>query len=193
MCGLFGMVGENPITSLDLTRLRKLIEFSERRGSDASGFVLASGNNCKVWKSNSGGNKFFKKVYQEFNNELDQVNIFFGHTRLSTHGINSEVSNNQPVRYGNWIVVHNGIVTNYKQLSKKYDLSYDLDSITIPFLLYKYSNGIPNEASIRKSLSEIEGEISIIALHDSGFAFTYTNVGNIFIGKNNGNFCVWTA
>jgi predicted glutamine amidotransferase len=191
MCGLFGLISKNELTNFDTLRFQKLVNYSERRGSDASGIVLASHAECLALKSSFGGKEFFNRVRDIYVDKIASSRVIFGHTRLSTHGDTSDGSNNQPVRWGDWVVVHNGIITNHELLKAEYQINSDLDSVVIPVLLHKKLKSSFSELDVSNTLAKLEGEISLIAFHASGFTFCYTNVGNIFLAQDKNQ--IWIA
>ena len=60
-----------------------------------------------------------------------------GHTRLKTHGEVDVPENNQPCSVENDVLVHNGILTNYKDIAKDRNFSENsqLDSLIIAKLI----------------------------------------------------------
>lgn len=179
MCGIFGIFEENNKKQQLFYDLGCL---SESRGKEASGFVAIDGENISIKKYPA---KFRNNSVKSFLNNLRTVNDIklFGHTRLETSGNNKKQSNNQPIETEEIIIIHNGIITNYNQINKKFGFNEntELDSFVINELLeYYLSNYNPQEA-FKETLNEIEGELSVFIYFKKIKKYLiYTNTGSIY-------------
>ncbi len=179
MCGIFGIFEENNKKQQLFYELGCL---SESRGKEASGFVAIDGENISIKKYST---KFRNNSVKSFLNNLRTVNDIklFGHTRLETSGNNKKQSNNQPIETEEIIIIHNGIITNYNQINKKFGFNEntELDSFVINELLeYYLSNYNPQEA-FKETLNEIEGELSVFIYFKKIKKYLiYTNTGSIY-------------
>lgn len=98
-----------------------------------------------------------------------------GHTQAPTSSIREFNPNtSHPFRVGNWIVAHNGVLENDRELIKKYwlhDITNEVDSSVIPALIYFYTSNIGKQVdqswSIKKcileALNELKGTYAIWA------------------------------
>ncbi len=109
MCGILGIVSKEPIKIKDaLNRLKRL----EYRGYDSAGIASASG----FFLKKKGDIDSLLKVVQGINSK-DKVII--AHTRWATHGEVSDINSHPHLDCsGEIMIVHNGIIENYKELRK---------------------------------------------------------------------------
>lgn len=186
MCGLFGVIAPpgKVLDDADRRRFVALGTAAQRRGSDASGMVmLTAAGAIDVVKSDLP----FKTLARSTAGEalLDrtaQAAAAFGHSRLETHGFSASVVNNQPVIVGDWVVLHNGIITNHQQIRAKYPdervADIESDTAAIALVLGHWDrSGRPDPDLV---FSELEGEYTIIAISAFGDVLIHTNVGNLY-------------
>ena len=108
MCGIVGYVGREPrAADVLVDGLRRL----EYRGYDSAGIAILQGEVLEVRRAkgkliNLEGNLRERPV---------QGRLGIGHTRWATHGKPSE-RNAHPHRAGSVVIVHNGIIENYRAL-----------------------------------------------------------------------------
>lgn len=125
MCGIF--------KSSKLERFNELYDANSVRGVKCFGGLFLSDNKATIYKS--------EDVKAKINIEAD---VYLGHLRAPTGaGLEFTPDTCHPFSFRNWLVAHNGILTNHKALLKEHNLSiadYEIDSSIIPFLLYAYSD-----------------------------------------------------
>ena len=94
------------------------------------------------------------------------------------------------------IVLHNGIITNYKHLNKKYsfDRNTELDTYVINelFELFLKNNSLIEATNL--VMQELEGEASLfIFFKKEEKFFIYTNTGSIFYTDNNNELVLFSS
>lgn len=102
-----------------------------------------------------------------------------GHTRLSTESI-VDISHSQPFwshGYPDLAIVHNGHITNYHQLRRRYEqhgvrfyTENDSEVIAI-YLARQLESGLGLEAAMRGMLTDLDGSFSCLAATASEFGF----------------------
>ena len=177
MCGIFGIISDKNINSKDLLILA---ENARQRGKDSSGFIEYDGKDYAVKKYDFDLKDSIKKVNKN-------SKIIIGHSRLVT---NSMVDN-QPISKNNISVIHNGIITNFDNLFKKYDLKKDLKVDTevivelVNFFLKK-ENNLNNV--INSILSIIEGTAScVVHIAEIGKLILFSNNGSLYTAEKGNN------
>lgn len=177
MCGIFGIISDKNLINKDLLILA---ENARQRGKDSSGFIEYDGTDYTVKKYDFDLKDSIKKVNKN-------SKIIIGHSRLVT---NSMVDN-QPISKNNINVIHNGIITNFDNLFKKYDLKKDLKVDTevivelVNFFLKK-ENNLNN--IINNILSIIEGTAScVVHIAEIGKLILFSNNGSLYTAEKENN------
>ena len=156
MCGITGVVGLKSISELLFEGVRNL----EYRGYDSCGVALMNKTRLIIKKDIGGVEEFYRK-----HNVLQlKSKIGIAHTRWATHGKVTR-NNSHPFtsRDGNFAVVHNGIISNYRplrdQLRKEgFKFSSETDTEILAHLLEKFYKRSRNvEKAFVKTLNLIEG------------------------------------
>nr|KAF6429396.1 glutamine--fructose-6-phosphate transaminase 1 [Molossus molossus] len=124
------------------------------------------------------------------------VHLGIAHTRWATHGEPSPV-NSHPQRSdknNEFIVIHNGIITNYKDLkkfleSKGYDFESETDTETIAKLVkYMYDNRESQDISfttlVERVIQQLEGAFALVfkSVHFPGQAVGTRRGSPLLIG-----------
>jgi glucosamine 6-phosphate synthetase-like amidotransferase/phosphosugar isomerase protein len=108
MCGLIGYSGKSPANPMDFNVIMK---DNDSRGGHSSGFY-----NGDVFEKCIGTTE---SLHNEIKNGMSKLLI--GHTRYATHGEHT-IDNQHPFQYGKIVGAHNGVLSNYKEVGKKFDL-----------------------------------------------------------------------
>ncbi len=161
MCGIVGVIGNQPATGILLEGLKKL----EYRGYDSAGVAVLSGGVLNTRKCEG------KLVNLENLLQRDPIEgtVGIGHTRWATHGRpvdqNAHPHTDQT---GAISVVHNGIIENYLALREQLEAEghvfrSETDSEVVAHLVGKYYDGDLIKA-VRQALREVEGAYAIAVL-----------------------------
>ncbi len=162
MCGIIGYLGKNQALPILLDGLRRL----EYRGYDSAGVVLISSDG--EIKSVKAVGKIIELEKKLDGNKLEG-NLGIAHTRWATHGHPSE-ENAHPHSdcKGDFWVVHNGIIENYKKLkehliAKGHIFKSQTDSEVIAHLIEDlYDGDLLN--TVRRALKFIEGAYGLAVI-----------------------------
>ncbi|XMB72396.1 glutamine--fructose-6-phosphate transaminase (isomerizing) [Mycoplasmatota bacterium WC30] len=175
MCGIVGYIGELKATDVILKGLKKL----EYRGYDSCGITFHdSDNNQFITYKDKGRVKHLKTDF-----DYSSDNHFgIGHTRWATHGAPNHLNSHPHCSVsGRFVVVHNGVIDNYKELVTKYLLGInfksDTDTEVIANLIEYFAVQYPLDLAIRKTLALLEGSYALLIVDT-------LNPNTIYAGKN---------
>jgi len=107
MCGVIGFVGDEASPEFFYNGLKRL----EYRGYDSAGIAMLSHGQMYIERAEGKLSALEKKLVH-----LPlKTSLGMGHTRWATHGKPSE-ANAHPHKSGNIVILHNGIIENYKEI-----------------------------------------------------------------------------
>ena len=189
MCGIFG-VNTYSISDNQIKIFEEIGILSESRGREASGWVSFNNSEMSIFKSPKpfSSNENLAKLRKINSKELNSWLV--GHTRLKTHGEENIPDNNQPCALNDDFLVHNGIITNYKDIINKYNFEFksELDSFTILKMINHYGD-LPDsylETALIKTINQLKGEVSICGYSKKYNQFyLYSNTGSIYYTTQN--------
>lgn len=202
MCGIFGIAvkEDSGFSAADIEQsLKVLITLSELRGKDSSGLSVASQASIKTFRRAVQPSKmiedpefyrFVRSCISEGASEKIKAFAAIGHCRLVTDGSQAVYENNQPVRAGKIIGVHNGIVVNAWKLKRAEEkenelLSYEsVDSASDTKVLFeiigeKFDESGSIVTALREAYGTIEGSASV--------AFFCENLNAVCLATNTGS------
>ncbi len=108
MCGIIGYTGsENAVP-----KITKGLSVLEYRGYDSVGIAARTDDGVKTVKCRGRIGSLEEMLEKD---PIDNCHCAIGHTRWATHGGPSDI-NAHPHRAGRVVLVHNGIIENYKEL-----------------------------------------------------------------------------
>jgi len=124
MCGIVGVVSfqRSSLKSKNLRRgLVSLISGAERRGQDASGYIYTDKTLTLFSKfptKLSNQKSLILKKRKPLGGLIHKNKSFalFLHSRMETHGTGSRPENNHPITLGDYLLLHNGIILNHKEI-----------------------------------------------------------------------------
>jgi glucosamine--fructose-6-phosphate aminotransferase (isomerizing) len=165
MCGIVGYIGNKKVSTVILDGLRRL----EYRGYDSAGIAVIDGQEIKVVRAAG------KLRELEENLRLTQLDGSFGlgHTRWATHGRPTE-ENAHPHRdcTGSMVVVHNGIIENYKELKQEliaegHTFKTETDTEVIAHLIEQVRKSRPAmslEEAVQGAVPRLSGSYAFAAM-----------------------------
>ena len=158
MCGIVGYIGNNQAAPFLLDGMSKL----EYRGYDSAGIAVYEKGKITVEKCVGR----LDSLRQKLDGHMPEGTMGIGHTRWATHGRPSD-RNSHPHTdaSGEFVVVHNGIIENYKQIKdflveEGYSFVSETDTETVAKLLDYYYVDDPVDTII-KVLAEIKGSYAL--------------------------------
>lgn len=164
MCGIVGYIGRRNALPVIIDGLKRL----EYRGYDSAGFTIL--NNDEKYLTYKKAGKV-KDLEDSIDYNVYTGNIGIGHTRWATHGEPTDI-NAHPhfCMEGKIILVHNGIIENYKSIKTKlesegYIFKTETDTeILANFINYNYKNTKDFVKAVQVSLAGVEGTYGIACL-----------------------------
>ncbi len=167
MCGIVGYVGYRDVVSVILNGLTNL----EYRGYDSAGMALQDCGELRIYKT-LGKLINLKNELEAKKYELKHPSSGIGHIRWATHGSPSLVNAHpHTCTCGRLVVVHNGIIENYKELreeliKKGCKFKSQTDTETIAHLVAdEYANSKDLEIAVRNSVKKLQGAYAICVMH----------------------------
>ena len=176
MCGIVGILGNEPVAMRLVEALRRL----EYRGYDSAGIaVLESDGITRLRASGKLGNLAAKL------NEADLgATAGIGHTRWATHGVPNE-TNAHPHLSGSVAIVHNGIIENFKELraglqAEGMQFNTDTDTEVAACLIdHLMQKGARPREAVARALEQLEGAFA--------FAILFRGEDDLLIGARRGS------
>ncbi len=161
MCGIVGYVGKKEALPILINGLRRL----EYRGYDSAGIVVHSGDKALVVKSVGR----IDHLHEKLKGHKISGSVGIAHTRWATHGgVSHENAHPHMDCSGQLILVHNGIIENYrelkKELSSKHSFKSETDTEVLAHLIESYYDGDLRKA-VEKALSKVRGTYGLVAMH----------------------------
>lgn len=193
MCGIVAYIGSKQALPIILKGLRQL----EYRGYDSAGVALMSDGEIAVRKR---AGKVSDLELLLSNNGFDKAaSIGIGHTRWATHGEPND-TNAHPVFDNDCeiVVIHNGIIENYKSLKIKleregYNFKTETDTECLVHLIRSHFKNSGNfEKAVQLALAEVEGTygICILSKFEPGKIIAARKGSPLVLGVGDGEFII---
>ena len=158
MCGIVGFAKRDC-----LGNLYEGLKTLEYRGYDSAGVAYMQQGRLVVRKKKGRVERLRRFLYTH------HADVAMGHTRWATHGAPSAV-NAHPHVWGDYAVVHNGIISNYHALREELErlghrFASDTDTEVIAHLLDYYTVDADVSAAIARTVARLEGNWAVAALY----------------------------
>lgn len=167
MCGIVGYVGSKSVVDILVDGLEQL----EYRGYDSSGIAIMNENKIKVYKAIGKLNNLRTEL-STHKNEFTNATMGIGHIRWATHGAPT-VLNAHPhtCTCGNLVLVHNGIIENYKELREMLTKegcvfrSQTDTEVAAHLVARMYAKTKDLAEAVRLASKQIEGAYALCVMH----------------------------
>ncbi|MCC6799779.1 MAG: glutamine--fructose-6-phosphate transaminase (isomerizing) [Anaerolineae bacterium] len=189
MCGIVGYIGPRDATPIILSGLQRL----EYRGYDSAGIAVLQRGEIEMRRDvGKLGN-----LVQQVSDKPLNGRIGIGHTRWATHGVPSPRNAHPHIsRTGRTVVVHNGIVENFRELRAELEaegvqFASETDTEVIVHLIQRERDaGFPLVEAVRCAVLRLRGAHAIVVLSaddpDRLVAVRIGNAGGVALGLGDG-------
>lgn len=177
MCGIVGYVGKNK-KAKDIVGVLKKLEY---RGYDSSGITNLENEKMETYKAVGNISKLCEILPDK------NFGCAIAHTRWATHGKPNEINAHPHAsKNSDWVIVHNGIIENYKELRDglKNQPSSDTDTCVIAEMLEE--QGVKNITEFINLFKNVTGSYAIVALNKEkeNTLFLARNKSPLYLAKN---------
>ncbi len=160
MCGIVGYIGKKEALPILLGGLRDL----EYRGYDSAGIAVL--NKGKIKRIREVGKVDF--LVKKIDRQKFSGTIGIAHTRWATHGgVSEKNAHPHTAGQGKLVLVHNGIIENYRELKKELqdqNLESETDSEILAKLIYQnYEDDLLK--AVKKTLPQVRGTYGLLVMH----------------------------
>jgi glutamine---fructose-6-phosphate transaminase (isomerizing) len=161
MCGIVGIIGNQPAAPLLVDALRRL----EYRGYDSAGIATIEGD--RLDRRRAEGK--LVNLEARLGSEPLTGTVGIGHTRWATHGVPNE-TNAHPHFYGDVAVVHNGIIENFGELrdelaARGHEFTSQTDTEVVAHLVDEgLRQGLDAAEAARLAISRLRGAFALALL-----------------------------
>ncbi|MFH1291846.1 MAG: glutamine--fructose-6-phosphate transaminase (isomerizing) [bacterium] len=161
MCGIIGYIGKKQALPILIQGLRRL----EYRGYDSAGVAICQDHEICIEKSSGRIGNLEAKL----KNASLRGTVGIAHTRWATHG--GVTDENAHPHWGctkDLVVVHNGIIENYRELKDEYLKDHkfvsETDTEVLAHLIeYFYEGDL--RLAMEKALTKVRGTYGLVAMH----------------------------
>lgn len=194
MCGIVVGLAFGKLNQRDEAMRQKLLRYfttellvaTEDRGKDATGAVILFNDGKYVGMKRGEKVSDFLSVFGESNQRYggllkvwrehpSPARIYLGHCRAGTGGVKEDNENNHPIKIGNLVGIHNGVIKNddiiFENLGCKRDGKVDSEAI---FRLFDYYTNSGKEPFTLDMIQNVVDRL------DGQFAVTLFNADNLY-------------
>jgi glucosamine--fructose-6-phosphate aminotransferase (isomerizing) len=163
MCGIVGYVGKKEVLPILINGLRRL----EYRGYDSAGVVVLSEG--KLTRIRSVGK--IDALAEKVKSHPIKGTVGVAHTRWATHGsVNEDNAHPHTDCTGDLVLVHNGIIENYRELKEQFlkghTFKSETDTEVIVHLIELFYQG-DLRLAVERALHELRGTYGLVVMHSN--------------------------
>lgn len=169
MCGIVGYIGKKPVVDILLDGLEQL----EYRGYDSSGIAVKCADKINVYKA-EGKLKNLREELVPHAYDISKATSGIGHIRWATHGAPTVVNAHpHTCTCGNLVLVHNGIIENYKELKEELEakgckFKSQTDTETVAHLVASIYGDVKDlTKAVELAVKKIEGAYALCIMHNN--------------------------
>ncbi|MFH1789564.1 MAG: glutamine--fructose-6-phosphate transaminase (isomerizing) [bacterium] len=161
MCGIIGYIGNKQALPVLMQGLHRL----EYRGYDSAGVAICDQGKICVTKKAGRIDKLEQEI--KGNDFVGEMGI--AHTRWATHGgVTDENSHPHWGCDNNMVLVHNGIIENYRELKnnllKDHKFKSETDTEVLAHLIEHFYDG-DLRLAVEKALTKVRGTYGMVVMH----------------------------
>ncbi len=163
MCGIVGYIGPKQAAGVLIEGLRSL----EYRGYDSAGIAIVDVIDGKATLTVERATGKLKALEQKLQGRTISGHLGIGHTRWATHGRPSD-ENAHPHEADGVVVVHNGIIENYRELKERLikkgrKFRSETDTEVLAHLAAEHiASGKSFVDAVRATLQEVTGAYAVV-------------------------------
>lgn len=162
MCGIVGYIGNKEALPILVNGLHRL----EYRGYDSAGVAILNSDK-KIKRTRTVGK--IANLADKVQLEVFDGKVGIAHTRWATHGgVTEENAHPHTDCSGNLVLVHNGIIENYReikaQLEEKHKFISQTDSEVLVHLIESHYTG-DLRLAVETALSHVRGTYGLVVMH----------------------------
>ena len=175
MCGIVGILGNEPVAASLIAALKRL----EYRGYDSAGIATLEISGLERLRAPGK----LSELESKLNGRTLNGSTGIGHTRWATHGAPNE-TNAHPHVAGKVAVVHNGIIENFRELKSELEgtgvaFTTQTDTEVVAHLLNgALAAGKSPTQAVQETLSRLKGAFAL--------AIMFTDQQDLMIGARHG-------
>jgi glucosamine--fructose-6-phosphate aminotransferase (isomerizing) len=176
MCGIVGILGRGPVAEQLVDSLKRL----EYRGYDSAGVATLEGTHLERRRAEGK----LRNLEARLKASPLAGHTGIGHTRWATHGKPTE-NNAHPHAADNVVVVHNGIIENFRELRQHLEKQgakfySETDTEVVAHLVDSYIlKGASPQDAVKASLPQLRGAFAL--------AFLFKGHEDLMIGARKGS------
>lgn len=182
MCAIAG--------SNNSSKFEVLYQANLPRGNFSSGLIGLNGHNEQMVLKKKGTIDFDKIQLSDFNNQY-----YLGHVQAPTSSKRTwSYDTSHPFESLSWAVMHNGVLTNHKDLRKKY-LEWDVNPVDtavisnlLQYFTEKCQGECPAHEIIKQTLSLLEGTFALCMVDTDCNDVYIARQGSILHYNDSGDF-----